>query len=415
MRKHIEIIIRHPLFSGSAIMIVGSNSASVINTVFHLVTGRLLGPSAYGELVALISVIGLLGIIPGAVSLFIVKQISSAKNKQEAGVLIDWFKTKMFTVSLLFSFFVLVCSPLTASFLHIYKFSYLGLIALFFLFSLQTGFNRSMLQGLLKFKEMVISVLAENGVKLIVSVILIYLGFQVEGALFTLLISAVFGLYITNSYLNTRSSNVSNFTPNIKSMMKYTIPVALQTIAVTSLYTTDVILVKHFFPPHEAGIYAALSTLGKISFFGTGPISTVMFPLVSQRKANGQSYREIFIYSFIATALLSLSISIIYFLVPKIAINMLYGEAYLEAEKLLVWFGIFISFFTLSFSLINYSLSLGKTRVTILPLIASVVQIISIIFFHQTLFIVIYISVMVTALLLLSLIIYSIHENKSSV
>ena len=39
---------------------------------------------------------------------------------------------------------------------------------------------------------------------------------------------------------------------------------SIQALAFTSFFTTDLILVKHFFPPFEAGIYAALSTLGKI-------------------------------------------------------------------------------------------------------------------------------------------------------
>lgn len=410
MRKYINRIINDPLFSGSTIMILGSNGASAINYLYHLVIGRLLGPSLYGELAALISVMGLLGIIPGAFNLVIVKEISSIKNNEDLNNLILWFRKKIFLVSIISSIAVLLLSPAISSFLHISDISYLIIIALFFLFSLQTLVNRSILQGLLRFQEMVMSVLIENGSKLLLSLLLIYLGFQVRGAMFAFLLSIVFGFYVTNNYLKVGSLKNINISPDINSMLKFAFPVIIQIIALTSLYTSDVILIKHFFSSHEAGIYAALSTLGKIILFGAGPISSVMFPLVSQRKVRGENYEIIFIYSFVITLLLSLGGIVIYWLFPKFIIGLLYGSAYLGSEHLLVWFALFISLFTLSSLLITYNFSLGKTKVTFLPLIAAIAQIGLIILFHQSLFSVILISSSITALLLLSLLIYSTYD-----
>ena len=240
---------------------------------------------------------------------------------------------------------------------------------------------------------------------------MVYLGFQVGGAILAFVLAALLGLYITIYYLRLQDRPVGNvkISPDIKPMLTFAIPVALQSIAVTSLYSSDVILVKHFFSTYEAGIYAALSNLGKIIFFGAGPIGAVMFPLISQRNARGEDYKKIFLYSFFTTIMLSASIMFVYWLYPQLAIRLLYGTAYLEASNLLIWFGIFISLFTLSSILINYSLSLGKTSIVILPLIAALAQIIMIWFFHQSLFIVILISIIVNALLLMSLLIYSTY------
>lgn len=375
MKKRIQEVITHPLFSGSAVMIIGSNSVSFINYLYHFVMGRMLGPSNYGELAALISLIGLLGMIPASVSLVIVKYVSSAKKDQDIDNLVEWFKTRIFKASLFFSIVVLIASPIVASFLNIHNKSYMVLIAVSFLFSLQSGLNRSILQGLLKFREMVGSILIENSTKLIVSIFLVYLGFQVGGAMVALVISSLLGLYVTNLYLGYSSSS-NNSSPDVKSMLTFIIPVTIQSIAITSLYSSDVILVKHFFPSHEAGIYAALSTLGKIIFFGTGPIIAVMFPLVSQREARGQSYRKIFVYSFLLTGMLATIISVLYWLIPSFAINLLYGGAYIEAADLLVWFGIFMTLFTLSTLLISFNLSLGRTRIVMLPFIAALIQIV---------------------------------------
>lgn len=411
MKSSINKVISNPLFSGSAIMIVGSNSANALNYLYHLIIGRLLGPAFYGELASLISVIGLLGIIPAAVSLVIVKQISSARNESEVNNLISWFKRKMFLVSLIFSLLILIFSPVISSFLHINKASYFMLISLSFLFSLQAGFNRSILQGLLRFKEMVISILAENVAKLLISLLLILIGYAVGGAVLSFVFASFLGLYLTNYYLKIESRDISQVPNNLKPMLMLTIPILIQSVSATSLYSSDVVLVKHFFSSHEAGIYASLSTLGKIIFFGTGPISGVMFPLVSKRSSKGENYKKVLIYSFVATAFFAIGICFVYWLIPNFVINLLFGSSYLESSKLLIWFGIFISLFTLSSLLINFGISLGKNKIVTFPLIFAILQIVLISFFHQTIFTVIIISIGVNALLLLTLLIYLCFEK----
>ncbi|MBU1000860.1 oligosaccharide flippase family protein, partial [Patescibacteria group bacterium] len=204
MKKYIKKIVMHPLFSGSAIMVLGSNSVSFINYLYHLVMGRMLGPVGYGELASLIALIGLVGIIPGSVSLVIIKQVSSVKDEHEINNLVGWLRTKIFLASVIFSISILIVSPFIASFLNINNTYYLIFIAISFLFSLQAGLFRAILQGLLKFKEMVFSMLIENGAKFILSIFLVYLGFQVGGAMFSFILSAIIGLYITNFYLGYR-------------------------------------------------------------------------------------------------------------------------------------------------------------------------------------------------------------------
>lgn len=404
-------MIKHPLFTGSAIMVLGSNSVNFLNYLYHLVIGRMLGPSFYGELAALISLMGLLGIIPSSLSLVVIKYVSGAKNEKEAAALIHWLKTKVFQASLIFSIFIIVISPALVSFLHINKLSYIFLIAASSLFAIQTLLNRSILQGLLKFKEMIFSVFLENGAKLVISVTLVYLGFRVGGAMLAFVLAAMLGFLVTNHYLKIQPKKESKLSLNFKPMFFFTIPVIVQTFASTSLYSSDLLLVKHFFSSHDAGLYASLSTLGKIIFFGAGPIGSVMFPLVSQRKAKKQSYKKIFILSFLGTVILASAVLLIYKFFPEYAIRLLYGSAYIETSHLLIWFGIFISLFTLSSLLINYGLSLGKTTVVIFPAIAALLQIILIWFFHASLFIVVLISIIVTALLLVALLIYSIYSK----
>jgi len=412
MKKYISEIINNPLFSGSLIMVIGSNSANFLNLVYHFILGKMLGPSSYGEFAAIISLVGLLGIIPASLSLVVIKYISMAKSSMEILTLIDWFKTQALKISLIFSVVIFITSPLISSFLHINKVIYLILVAFSFLFSIQSLLNRAILQGLLKFKEMVISIVTENGFKLLISALLIYLGFQVGGAISGFVVSIILGWYITDFYLRYQRKQ-KKVKINLRQMLAFAMPVFVQSFAITSLYSSDVILVKHFFSSYDAGIYSALSTLGKIIFFGAGPIGAVMFPLISQRHAKGVEYRKIFIYSLLVTLILATFVLLIYWLLPKVVINLLYGVAYLNAANLLVWFGIFIALFTLSSLLITFHISLGHTKVVWLSVVASIAQIVAVWFYHGSLLTVIIISILVTALLLGSLLIYSSYEKGS--
>lgn len=407
--KKIRQIITHPLFSGSAIMIVGSNATNFINYVYHLVMGRLLGPSNYGDLATLFSIIGLISIIPTSLSLVIIKYISSSRTEEDIEGIVRWFDKKIFLATVSFFLLILILTPYASSFLNIQNNVLITLMGAAFLFSIPSLFNRSVLQGLLRFKQMLISILVETSLKLLVGVLLVYLGFSVGGAVAALVVATCAGWVLSRIAITDYIKKEKVKLPQVRAFFLYSIPVLIQSIAMTSIYSTDLIMVKHFFSSHEAGIYASLSTLGKIIFFGAGPIGAVMFPLVAKKQSRGENYVKVFNYSLLLTIILSVAITTVYWLFPEIAIRTLYGSLYLEGANLLVWFGIFITLFTLSSLFVAYNLSMGKTLVVIIPSIVAILQIVGIWIYHYDLMIVITISVLVNALLLILLLIYSIY------
>lgn len=406
MRAKFKLLVTNPFFSGSALMFFGSNATNAINYVYHLIMGRLLGPSSYGELAALFSLIGLLGIFTSSLGLVVVKYISAARTKEEITDLAGWINRKTIFFSISFAILILIFSPAISNFLKIESPILIVLIAVTIILGYPSFFNRSILQGLLKFREVVIGVLLENSTKLILGVLLVYVGFSVFGAMIGVLAAGLIGwglsLYFIREYLGKEVKRP----PNFKSMLKFSIPVFIYSMATTSLYSTDLVLVKHFLTSHDAGLYAALSTLGKIIFFAAAPISSVMFPMISKRQTSGESFRRVFFYSLALTLMISTAVLLLYWFFPKWAIQILYGSLYLGASPLLVKFGIFMTLFTLSVLLINLYLSLGDVKVVLLPLVAAGLQIIGLWFYHSNLEAVILVSILITALLLGSLFIY---------
>jgi len=400
-------ILKHPLFAGGLVMVGGSMLGNVVNYVYHLLMGRMLGPINYGTLASLYSILYLISVVPSSASVAIVKFISSAKSKKETYEIYSSIKRSMFFLAFISSIVFFVVSPFIANFLHIDNSLMVSLLSIILFFSLITLVNQATSQGLLKFIGSVGPGLVSSIVKLALGLLFVFLGWSVFGAIVAVTIGIILAYIYSSRFIDKileKKKIVKKF--DIKPLLIYAFPVLLQALAFTSIFTTDVILVKHFFGSFEAGLYAALSTLGKIIFFAASPITATMFPIVSGRRSKGEAYQKIFFSALGVTLLMALSIVAFYWLFPNIAIGVLYGSAYLSAKAELVWMGMFILFYTLSYFLVNFSLSLGKTKIVILPLTVSLVQVFFIWFNHNSILEVIKISLTLTIILFLCLITY---------
>lgn len=415
IKHHTTHIIKHPLFSGSAIMFGGNMVANVTNYIYHLVMGRLLGPVGYGVLASLYSVLYLVSIIPSSASVSIVKFISSAKDNDIYSVYSSINKF-IFKIAIILSVIMVIATPSISKFLKIENIYLVLLVAPILFFSLVTLVNQSSSQGLLKFVGSVMPTLVSSLSKLLIGVGLVFAGWSVFGAMVAIIIAAIFAYLYSYKFIKKHIKAKKIKPVDLKPFLKYSGPVLLQSLAFTSIFTVDVVLVKHFLDPFSAGIYAAISTLGKIIFFATSPIGSTMFPVVSKRKALNQGYIKVFLASLLITAVISLVITLFYWLFPNIAIGVLYGKEYLSASTDLVWMGIFMLFYTLSNLLVNFFLSIGKVKIVVIPLFAALGQIGFIWFNHDSITQIIQVSLFVSFLMFICLAAFTgynlVYEKK---
>ncbi len=401
------------LLSGSAIMIFGSFATSFINYLYHLIMGRILEPANYGILASVISLVGLLVLLPNSMGLVVTKLIAKAKNEKEVSEKVATLNKNVLWLGVVSFSALVLLSPFIAQFIKVEKFLIIiGLLV--FLLSFPLMMFRGTLQGLLKFKEMVISQTVENLLRLLVAVVLVLVGFSIGGALFGLVLGVLVGFIIAwlfvKSFLSL-SKGRQKLSVNILSTVNQILPFFLLSISITSLYSSDLILVKHFFGSFEAGIYGAMSFLGRIIFFGVSPITAVMFPIVAKNYSKGQSGLVTLKWSLLGAFLIALFINSIYAFLPELVIKQLYGEKYLLSTSLLVFFGIFITFVTLSFLLLNYGLAQGQSRIVLASFLAASLQITFIWIYHPTLFAIILISIIISFVLFLYLVFYTFRQS----
>ena len=425
-------ILKNQLIAGSFVLFVGSMFANFGSYLYHLLMGRMLGPVNYGVLTALISLLYIISIPALTLATTIVKFASVAKAKKNYAkvyFLFYDFSRKLLVVSVIIFILFAFGSQVIAEFLQIPSRALIILTSSLFLISLLPTVNNGILQAFLNFPFLAANSIFGVILKLALAVGLVKLGFSVGGAMMAILISSLI-IYLVSFFplrflwqykqslllRNKQSLLLRNKGKVAKidwsKITSYAAPVFLAVLGLTSLYTTDIILVKHFFPAFQAGLYAALAVMGKIIFFASNAVPMVMFPLVSERYENGGRYRPFLSQSLILVSGLSAGITGFYFLFPKFMINILYGPSFLATSPYLGLFGIFISLYTLSSVLTSFFLSIRKTRVAFFVLSAAITQIALIWLFHASILQVIQISILVTTLLLFSLLLYYLKSEK---
>lgn len=381
----IKKIINHPLFSGSVIMIGGSTVASALGYLYHLIMGRLLGPSDYGTLASIFAILQIVSIVPISSSFAIVKFIADAKDERSRADIYKTIKGFMWKIAIIASIVLSLISPFVAKFLNVSEVLSVFFVGPITFLSLIVLVDQSAMQGMLNFLGVALPTFFSAFFKLVFGIVFVLVGLSVNGAIGGMLLGLLFTYFITVKLRGSLFDAKSKEDFDIKRFLKYAFPVLVMALAFTSMFTIDVVLVKHFLPPFEAGIYAALSNLGKIIFFASQPITQTMFPIVSKRRAQGERYRSVFFAALFFTIALSAAIVIFYWLFPDLAIGVLYGSKYLAAKGELVLMGLFMAFYTVNYLLVNFLLSVDRTKVTIIPAIATIAQIIGIYIWHNSL------------------------------
>jgi O-antigen/teichoic acid export membrane protein len=242
----------------------------------------------------------------------------------------------------------------------------------------------SALQGMLRFVSYAVVNAFSGIIRVVFAVIAIILGFNAPGVVWSLLATSIvtFGvsLYALRDILN---NNAKKQVLKRKSLHT-TLWVTAAFLGMGLMINVDVLLVKHFFSSYDAGLYAALSTIGKIVLFLSSSIATVFLPVATNKKESGKSAHKEFMAAMIIVLVLSLSVLLVYKFIPQLVISLLYGSEYQSIEGYLWMIGTYFLFYNISFLFINYFISFKQHTILVAPLIMSCIQVLLLFIFHES-------------------------------
>ncbi len=408
--KKVYVLAKHPLISGATIIFLGGFSANICNFLFNLFMSRNLSFTDYGILASLFSLITLFALPVGAVIPTLVYFFASYFAKEDynmaRGLYIRVTKYSFFVGLIIFLLFFIFRSNIS-NFFHIENTSFLVLAGFGILISFLGVANQPLLQAKLAFSFLSFFGLFSSLLKLVVGVVFVLLGYSIIGVLFALIITSLIPYCLT--FLPLRFLfNKGEGKPKVslKRLFFYGAPATLATFGLTSFITIDIVLVKHFFSPELAGKYAMISLIGKVVFYFSTPIGTVMFPLIAQKYTKGENYHKDFIFSLLLVIVPSFLLVLFYILFPEFVVRIFNQNLDKTLIPLIIPFGVISALFAVLSLLTNFYLAIDKTKVFIPIVISTFLQCLLIFFFHKNFLQVILITLGILSLLLFVLLLY---------
>jgi O-antigen/teichoic acid export membrane protein len=389
------------------VLMAANMAGSLLQYLFHFFSSRMLGPVDYGVFTALLGLSVILTVPAGIAQTMITQFISGFYARNESGRIAALFADAMGKLSWasVAAFGVIaVASPLIAAFLNIP--SIWPVIAMASLLLLTGQFTTFMgtFQGLQRFYLVAAQSLLGPGFRLVAGVLLISVGFGASGALgattvSNLLVVAI-GFFFVRDLWGKKGAAHGLSSGEISA---YGGIVFLGTLGFTVLTNIDLVVVKHFFSPVEAGYYSAASVLGKIILFVPGAVSTVMFPKTSYRRALGQSASDVARKSMLISAgLCALGVTLLA-LFPAAAVHALFGGDYEASIPLVGLYGVTMGLYGMVQLLLAFYISQAEARFAWLLVAVTVLLALFLAFVHATLMqVIVALAVAAVVLLLVS-------------
>ena len=251
-------------------------------------------------------------------------------------------------------------------------------------FSLVVPPLRGVVQGSQDFRRLAISTALDACSKLFFGLCLVFAGFGLIGAILGYaggnVVSLIYTLYVVRGYAPERGTRLLI---DLRRLLRTTQGITLATFAFTSLSFADVLLVKHFFPPHAAGLYGAISLVGKVLLFVVGFIPTVVLPKATARSASGERALPILLQAGLATLLLSGTGLAALYLAPQLAIRVMAGAAYVAGAPYVFSYGVAMTLLAATSMLMSYKVGLHRFDFVLPLAVAAVGEIVAIQFFHD--------------------------------
>ena len=369
--------------------------------------GRILGPSGYGELTTLISLLFISGAITGTFQTSVTRYIS-AYNAQN-----NVYKIKNFFIKITIRFFLLsyiifiilllLLKPIT-SFLNMESPLPLIILGVIIIEGTLASVITGVIQGMGRFKALGFNSILSASLKLVLGIFFIYLGFKSFGAVIGIMLSVliaylIFFLSIKDILRLKIPSNIDS-SIHIKNFYKSTIMILISTVLVTLISYFDIVIVKHFFSPENTGYFAAASQIGRLILFFPGAIGIVIFPRFTEKFEKNERLRGTFLKSFFILLVCSIFFLVIYFFFPEIITRIMYGTVFVnDSSKLIFLYGIFMALIGFINLQIFYFISMKKYWYLIYLFTLFIVEVILIFNYHNTVISILWIEILISSLI----------------
>lgn len=385
---------------GGLSFLIATLVVNLSNFVFHMVVSRILGPSSYGELGSLLNLMVILSVPLGAIQAAVTHAEASRRQANKDGVNLSKLLGRIAFAGVLGAIIIIAFGPLLTSFLHLGSFWLVVVLALWALPSVLGAVLQGVLIGRLRFAPVAVATLVGSVLgRLAFGIVFVELGGGVLAVLFAsvfaqLLLTGIVGGFLYREIFANRPGEVSGIE------LRGSVLAILALGGFWVLSSEDTVLARHFLSGHDAGIYAASATAGRMALFLPGAIATIAFPRFSVARGRSEVARTALRWSLLTTAAIGFFGTVVLAVFPSLVIELLFGSSYLAGVDTLRLLALEAGMLGVVSLLTFFHLARGTIQ-SLVPWIGVLVAVVGIVLFHASTTQIANVMVVATAVVLL--------------
>ncbi|HLW89434.1 MAG TPA: hypothetical protein VKR57_13145 [Terriglobales bacterium] len=390
------------VLAGSFVLLSASGLATAINFAYNIAVARFLGPTAFGHATAVYTLLILISAVTLSFQIVSAKVVAQQNSLEGKSAVYRGFHRSAWACGIAVALFLLLFQKAISDYLRLPSPTLVVLLAIGVAFYIPLGTRRGYIQGAYGFHRLGTNLVLEGLVRLGGSLLLIKLGLGVPGVI-AANAAAVAGAYLAAA-------------PKLAAAVPHELHIpdafreALQAIVFFAgqvlINNCDIVLVKHFFPSTEAGLYAAVALVGRVIFAFSSAVVNTMFPLVAGTRDEERKDHRILLTSLLLVLGIGSLLALCLRLAPAGIWTAFFGPQFEIAGKyglpyLLALYAATTVVYSLSVVIIAYEMSYKIANTSWIQLAFSAAVVAGICRFHSSLQQVIWIQLLLMVVLLL--------------
>lgn len=400
------LFVRGDFLRDGAIVFASGLVVNLCNYVFHFYMTRHVPPASYGALSSLLAVSSVLAIPAAMLTLVVVKYSAELYAVGDTGKLHTLCR-RVAVICTAVSAVVLAAflleSSRIAAFLHVDDAAAVAIAGGVIAAGLINPALRGVLQGAQDFRGLGIAMGIEGIGKCLLGIAFAAAGFGIRGALAGYVAGCILSLvYALAVIARFRSAAAAPLRIDLKRLAVSMggIFIAMGALQIATFF--DVILVKHYFSPEQAGVYSAVALSGKVVLFLVGFIPGIVLPKAAALDRRGERATPVLIQALVLTAGMSIAVLAIVFLMPHVVMRIFSGSQYLAGTSLLPLYASAMTLLAGASTVANYQIGLHRFHFVVPLALAFALEAAAIALYHDSLRSIVYALLAGNAALLLS-------------
>lgn len=374
------------MVAGSAVLLSGSTFATLFSFAYNVVIAHFLGPDDYGQAVAVYTVLTLVSTLTLSFQLLTAKVTAQQETPGAKSAVYRNLHRQSFVCGAVVAFSLILFERQIADYLHLSSPWLIPLIAVGAGFYVPLGTRRGFVQGLYGFRRLATNLVLEAAVRLGGSWIMVLLGTGVTGVIAA---NAAASVIAWATIVPERSGTILN-----PVQLRHVLPEMSQALVFFSgqmlINNSDMVLVKHYFVPMLAGLYAAVALIGRVIYTFSSAITNSMFPISAGARHEDRKSLSLMATSLLLVLGTGAAMTLSLLVVPARVWTVFFGAGFQMPghhglSYLLALKGIACVIYSLSVVIITYEMSYKIANTSWIQLAFSGAVIAGICLFHSSL------------------------------